>query len=347
MIDSQEHFRKFAVSLEKAIKRHEEQVTSSAERFEYQFRQLTRLTSLEDAFRRALIADPQGPLCYSAFVRFICDERKNILAARPFFRERQPTFTQEISKALKARADRSLYKFRINYQFVRFVLDRFSWSESSEVAGIAREIAEIRIRLVEANLPLAISQARIFWSRTPQSQLSYMDLVQIASEGLISAIDKFVLPEPYSPVFRCVAIGRMLGNFIESYSETLLHFFPGDRRKIYRANKLLRKHNGEHSVDYDKLADEINRDSEPAHHTTPTEIASLVAAASTVSTDASAPTNVEVDKDTSVINRFAAPEVTQPDVQVETRDAYLKLEEAVQRLPVFERKLLQLMGVSF
>ena len=337
--DSDSHFRQFAISLEHAIECYGD--LSEETLLDRQRRQIESLAQNEILFRETLLAHPWGIDAYKAFVHYICDVRRNILAARPFFRERQPTFTAQISTALKDRASERLYPYHFNFQFVQFVIHSLDWPKGSELVVIAKEIARARTELVEMNMPLAISRARIFWSRTPKSQLSYMDLVQIASEGLISAVDKFCLP--YSPVFRSVAIGRMLGNFIEQYSETLVHFYPVDRRKIYRANKLIHKYAVNNVVDFDKLAVEINETMDDHHKTTASEIADLLAAASCVSTDT---TPSEGEGETAPVSRLAAPESTRPDCEVEDAEAAWSLAGAFSCLSPLSQKLLRMKGIG-
>lgn len=338
------HFRQFAVNLENAIDKYGD--LSEETLVERQRRQVESLVALEKEFRQTLIHHPWGAGAYKAFVRLICEEKRNILAARPFFRERQPVFTAQISKALKKRAYKSLYKFHFNYQFIRFVLGVYRWHPNSKIVNLGKEITRLRTELVEMNMPLAISRARIFWSRTPKAQLTYMDLVQISCEGLMSAVDKFCLP--YTPAFRAVAIGRMTGNFIENYSETLVHFFPVDKRKIYRANKLAnRLSKTSEGLDYEALAEAVNDGVDDNHKTNPSEIADLMAASSCVSSDTTSPgAEGEVDVPPAV-ERFQAPESTQPDVRYEQAEAMSRLETAFHQLSLMDQKLLRLKGVSF
>lgn len=335
------HFRQFASSLEEAIARYGD--TSEEDLVTRQRRQIENLVALEKEFRRTLIKHPWGPGVYKAFVKFIREEKSNILAARPYFRERQEVFSKHISKALKAKADKGLYRFHFNVQFVLFALQVYRWHPNGQVVKLAKQILAARKELIEMNLPLAISRARIFWSRTPESQLSYMDLVQITSEGLMSGIDKFVLP--YSPAFRHMVIGRMIGNLIEQYSETLIHFFPLDKKKLYRLNKILSKCGD--NPDFEAIAEEINRDLPPGHRTTPEEIANLLAAASTVSADAPVnPEESEEQVEMLPLDTFQAPEDTHPDVRVEEAEALNVIARAIPELPLIERKLLRMKGVA-
>lgn len=334
------HFRLFAQSLEAAIDRFGE--TEDRDFLARQKRQVDTLVSLERAFKKTLVAHSKGERVYRLFIRFICDERRNILDARPYFRERQNVFTQRISEALRSRKVRALYRFDFNYRFIQFALQVGRFRPGSPLVKIAKAVAAIRDELITMNMPLAISRARIFYSRTPKAHLSYMDLIQIACEGLMSGIDKFV--PPFSKAFRSVAIGRMTGNFIEDYSETLVHFFPTDKRKIYRANKLVGRQAS--VVDYEELAKQVNRGVEPGHRTTSSEIASLMAASSTVSTDAPALTNDSDEEGPSVVDRFAAPTDCQPDVIVERMDSMRALQQAMAVLTQFEQKLLRLKGIQ-
>jgi DNA-directed RNA polymerase specialized sigma subunit len=235
MIDdaSTEHFQHFAASLEMATDKYGNDGLSGKDFLALQKKQIDRLISLEKKFRAALVSHRFGESTYKAFVSLICDQKRNILVARPYFRERQPVFTNRISVALKARDIKAMEKFHFNYQFVCFVMGTRKWGKNSDIHKLASEITSVRSEIVEMNLPLAISRARIFYSRTPKAQLSFMDLVQICSEGLMSAIDKFV--PPFSKVFRSVIIGRATGYMIENYcldGHTLLGLCNGTQKQI-------------------------------------------------------------------------------------------------------------------
>jgi len=349
--ESADHFRSFASNLENAISKYE--VDEDVPLLERQRRQIRCLIGLETKFRKALIAHRWGPGVYEKFVRFICE--KNILDARPYFRERQVTFTEYISTVLKKRRARGLYRFRFNYMFVLFVLRCCRWSPGSQIVAIAKEIAAIRQELAEMNMPLAISRARRFWSSTPKSHLSYMDLVQIHCAGLLAAVDKFVprstrgmtktqVLEEYRK-FRAVAIGRMAGDVIERYSETLVHFYPVDKRKIYRANKRLRQFQDQ--VDHVILSELVNAEVEnPAHRTNPSEIADLLAAASVVSlTENVGPESRPEKSIDAIIDRHSAQN-DQSEEKLQNADAMVSMQESIEGLGPVEKKILKMKGVN-
>jgi RNA polymerase sigma factor (sigma-70 family) len=356
-----QHFRHFALALERAIAKYGHLPEADVTRMQRD--QFNLLVTLEDKFRLALIQHSNGPKVYDAFVRCICDERHHILAARPFFRERQREFSRIISPALKKRNWRRILPCHVNYQFVVFTMRAVKWAPRSPLVKLARQIEEARTELVEMNLPLGISQARLFWSKTPPSHPSFMDFVQEAALGMLSAADKF--EPPYTPVFRSVAIGWMKGNFIDYYSNTMLHFYPKDRRKLYRANKFLAKHpHGGFAVE--DLVKFINTSKKKVkqkdgteievevtlplrHQTTAEEITDLLAGASTVSSDTK-PTSEDggdgsgSGNEVANISRFEAPPESRPDVDFEEKEAMLAMFSVIDDFDLVTRKMLKLKG---
>lgn len=349
------HFEQFTKTLERAIAKYgdlsEEDVATR------QKRQVEGLVDAERRFRDSLVASSQGEWVYKQFIAHIKAVKRNILSARPYFRERQNVFMSRISPALHDGDPRALYTANINYLFVRYVMSLRTWPPNGKLSKLAREVTTRRQELVELNLPLALSRCRIFWQATRKrngllassealpggSGLEYMDLVQIATEGLCNGIDKFCLP--YTPVFRSVCIGRMVGDFIESSSSTMLRFLPHQRRAIYRANKILARHSGE--IPEDKL-EEINRGVEPKYRVTLDEVRQLIRASSCSSSDV--PTSSSAPGDTSeatesLQDTFVGPEDYRPDVIAERNDSYKAVAVAIQGLELFDKKLLRLKGV--
>lgn len=341
-------FKNFAQSLERRLA--DEPDLSEVELARQQRRQLKALVVLERKFQDALLAHRSGATVYEEFVEWICSDRGNILSARPFFRERQDVFTKHISVALKSKSARRLYKWKINWSFISWVLQRRNWKPGSPITTISKEIFEARKEILEQNLPLAISQARVFFSSTPRSHLTFMDVLQIQCQGLLLAIDKFCPPDEKGMTdeesldafrsFRAVAIGIMRRDRVNDYSQTLIHYYPGDRQKIYWANKLLRRYVDE--IDYQEIATEINHKLKAEQeHTTPEEVADLLAKASTVSADYS----VDPEGDT-VVESAIGDEELRPDVRAERANLLNSLGTAINKLSLVEIKLLRLKGIQ-
>lgn len=314
--------------------------------FEYQKAQVDNLVDLERRWRDQLVKGRRGRELYELFCDHVEQNLPSTLSARSYFRERQEAFDDRLGKYLAEKDWKGLAKYRVNYRFI-------AWAMSTGKLGVthqklADKIARKRQEMVLLLMPLAISQARIFYGRTPESHLSIRDLVQISFEGLMAAVDKFV--PPFSAVYRSVALGRAKGLLIEEYSETLLHFFPTDRKILYRANKLVGKMDGGmDGVDYDDMAKRLNdgaapyTDEDGVNHprqftTDARQVATLMAASSCVSADATVAARRSV-------SRSAAPEEARPDVQAEDNERRELLRAAVLQLSVPERKLLAMRGV--
>lgn len=328
-----------------------------------QRKQLETLTSLETEFKQVLIKHPWGANTYRRFTYKICHENGNVLTSRPFFRERQGTCTGPINRAIQNEDVESLYKYNFNYQFVVFVLNCRKWGKwGGRLHSIANKIKQARQDIIELNMPLALSQSRIFWSKVPAkapyTHQQHMDFCQIAADGLISAVDKFVLPTAAEfpdekelhemfRKFRPMAVQRMVGNFIESYSETSIHFYPNDKKRIYRAHKFLARSKG--PVDYEKVAEYVNGDIKgkpikKTEKTTSSEIAELLSSASSVMVNEFLGED-GADTETNHLDRYSSGDEYRPDTSFEKKEASNSLHLATQTLSLLEIKLLTLKGV--
>jgi len=342
-VSSGEHFRRFAEDLKSVI--------AGGATDKTQKQQIDTLVRMETRFRRFLTSHPEGRAVYREFVDHITVQRKNILSARPYFRERQGVFSSKIAPALKAKAPSRLHGFRANYLFVAFAVSRYRGKRAAKVRKMADEIRAHRGGIIERNLPLAINRAKLFWGKVPHtSTTEYMDLVQTASEGLISAVDKFV--PPYTTVFRSVAIGRMSGNMVEMYSDTTLHFYPSDRRELYRANITSYRKN---MSDLPCVVEEMNKqrkeiweeakkekpETPEPKYVTKDSMQSLLRAASPVSMDS----RVGGEDAQTMYSKVADPGPLQEEKVAEAQDKRA-LADALSCLTIFEVKVLRLKGVA-
>ena len=333
--DDAEQVREFAQSLKNKIASYKH--IQGRDRTEVQREQVELLVALEMEFKEALDKDPLCDNAYNYFLDYVLKTHKNILCARTFFRERRKFFSSNVSPAIRDRDLARLKTFHFNYWWIRMVSENLPLGHTCK--AVFKRIQDIRTEIATVNLPLAISRARMFWSKTPKSHLSYLDLVGICTEGLMSAIDKYA--EAYSHVYRAVIIGRCSGNMIGNYSQTMLHFYPNDRRVIYRAAKF-RSKNVEGSYSVDDLVAGINGTDKPI--TNATTIVDLVAAASHVSADCEVPGD-EDGEICSSISKYAAPEHLRPDNLVEEAEARGTMKNAIRTLPLLSKKLLALKGV--
>jgi hypothetical protein len=342
MENNEQHFKAFKKLVEQRIKSYG---PPQRERDAgHQRKLMGDLLDLEEKFKDTLIKSKYSEEVYSGFVHFITEEKKNILAARPFWRTRNPLFTSDISPILKEKDWRRLYKYPFNYLFIHWAIKTFKL-ENTRLGELAKQVEKLRNHLVELNYPIIINRASIFFRCTPTSHLNFIEEIQLATEGLLIAIDKFTPAKDaewtWSSVIG-VGIGRMTGLLISNYSTTHLHFYPSDRKKIYRANKWLARNAG---GDVQDLISTVNKDSSGKDLTNEDEIAGLISAVSILSADAKQTTTGEEDIPTFVAS-FEAPESYRPDVQYEERDTYKKLHAAIMQLTPFQRKIIQLKGIQ-
>lgn len=306
--------------------------------------QVEELINAERKFKDFILRYRFSTQVYKMFLQHVCIVNRNILSARPFFRESAITFSKSITPAIKANDIETLKTFNINYQFIKFI--RTHWHGVFPPRGqiLFDRVHRARTILVENNMPLAINRAKLFYRKTPRSHLTLMDLIEICAMGLAAGIDKYV--GDYTPVFRSVCIGRMVGNMIDAYSETMLHFYPSDRRILYKANSIRGRQGIE---DVNELAAEVNasfqRDklegkSIPEGTVIASELSSLMNGASTVSADAT------MDNEGFGVYDFT------PDTRINAEEAYIEHQETMnmlshaKKLPILNKKVLRLKGLK-
>jgi DNA-directed RNA polymerase specialized sigma subunit len=224
---------------------------------------LNELFKLEREFKKLMLMNEHGAITYKKFIEFILGDKSeggkgNKLSIRPYFRERQDTFSNKVFPILDRFAEaqeakkpvdkeaKSMHHFRINYLFVRWVLDKspagtlnYRGPNKRKMKILHDKIVHIRHLLCENNLPLALNRTALFFSKIPPSHAQYMDLVQDSAKGLLEAIDNFV--PPYKTVFRSVAIGRIGLNMSEDVGASLVKLPPKDKRILYRVRKAKQK----------------------------------------------------------------------------------------------------------
>lgn len=306
--------------------------------------QVEELLDAERKFRDTILMYRQGTEIYKKFLQKIRIQNKNILSARPYFRETAVSFSKKITPAIKEENIPLLMTFDINYQFIKFIRDSWLGPFPKRAEQLFQRVHKARIILIENNMPLAINRAKLFYRKTPKSHLTLMDFIGICAMGLAAGIDKYC--GKYSPVFRSVCIGRMVGNMIDSYSETMLHFYPSDKRVLYKAHTI----RGRKGIDdINELTEAVNKsfhDDElegktiPEHDINVSELSALMSAASTVSADAT------VNDEGYGVYHYTE------DATQDTEGAYLQREATNQMLtlarslPMLHRKVLRLKGIK-
>lgn len=215
--------------------------------------QVERMMELEKNFKKNINSYKQSDKIYQKFLMYIKIERGNILTARPFFREDSKTFGTYISPAFKQDDIQKIKNFNINYKFMKFVIENWRGNLPAKALKAWNEHQYVRQKIIENSMPLAINEAMKFYKAVPKNHLTLMDMINASMSGLCIGVDKWV--GPFRTVFRSVCIGRMKSNIMELYNQTSLHYYPSDKKIIYKANLLKSREKIENS---EILLDAIN-----------------------------------------------------------------------------------------
>lgn len=231
--NTKDHFQKFVKSMNRILKELESNNIGSQKEL------LNNLYLYECQFRDILGKSRISNDIYTHFIDYIMEEQGNSLKSRVYFRERQNVFSSKVAKALKNKDIESIKKFKINYQFCRWVISKNHPKMPKMLPKIYEKIIDIRKKICEQSLPSAIHKSKIFWYGINYSQLSYMDMIQLSTEGLLTAIDKFELP--YKDNFGNVVYGRMTLLVSDAHNETTLKIPANDKRILQRVKKAKQK----------------------------------------------------------------------------------------------------------
>jgi hypothetical protein len=300
--------------------------------------QVERMMELEDIFRKNLNKYKQSDKIYKKFIMHIKIERGNILTARPFFRENSKTFGAKISPAFKEDNIEEIKKFHINYKFMVFVQKNWRGNLPEKSVKAWEEHQWVRQKIIENSMPLAINQAMRFYKAVPRNHLNLMDMINASASGLCIGVDKWV--GPFSTVFRSVCIGRMKSNIMELYNQTSLHYYPSDKKIIYKSNLLKSR---EKIDDPEILLDAINhylKDQGDKRQLESHELEDLLNGASVKSVE------TEVDDEGFTVYDTLIDESSNVEKNVEKIDALKKVFTICKDLKIIERKIIKLKGVD-
>jgi hypothetical protein len=316
----------------------------SLNRTEAQKRQVETLLSVEKMFKETILKYRQSTEIYKKFLQKVCIKNKNILSARPYFRETATKFSEKITPAIKQGDIEVLKTFNINYQLISFAREQWLGKFPDRAEVLFKRVESARRLLIETNLPLAVNRAKLFYRKTPRSHLTLIDLIGECSLGLAAGIDKWC--GPYSPVFRSVCIGRMVGNMIDKYSETMLHFYPSDKRVLYKANSIRGRRGIDEAAD---LAEAVNTafkedategKSIPKTKVEAGDLSELMNASSPISADSTVN-----DEGYGVYSYTYDPRVDIEKSYIE-REITGQILSSASKLPILNRKLLRLKGIK-
>jgi DNA-directed RNA polymerase specialized sigma subunit len=328
-------FAQLAQEIARAIERNRDGST--------QKQQFEELIAAECLFHEAVLTYRISTEIFKRFIQLIRVVNNNILSARPYFRESSDTFSSKITPALKSKDPEVLKSFGINFHFVKFCKDNWIglWPKKLEV--LYRRVERARTILVENNMGLCINRAKIFYRKTPKGHLSFNDMIEVSSMGLCAGIDKYT--GSFKKNFIGVCIGRIVGNLIDAYSETVIHFYPGERRVLYRANSI----RGRQGItDITELTNAVNesfaadiREGKTAPKpVNVSELSYLLSAASLISADAN-----DGEEGFGVYN-YVPDESENAEILLERKQEVAIMCKLARKLPLINQKVLRLKGIE-
>ena len=300
--------------------------------------QVERMMELEEIFRKTINSYKQSDKIYHKFLMHIKVTRGNILTARPYFRENSKTFGKFISPAFKEDNIEEIKRFHINYKFMVFVIDNWRGNLPKKAQKAWDEHQYIRQKIIENSMPLAINQAMKFYKAVPRSHVTLMDMINASISGLSIGVDKWV--GPFRTVFRSVCIGRMKSNIMDVYNQTFLHYYPSDKKIIYKANLLKSR---EKIEDPEMLLEAINqylRENDDKRQLEMYELEDLLNGSSVKSVE------TEVDDEGFTVYDTYIDETSNVEENVEKIDMLKQVLSACTDLELIEQKIIKLKGVD-
>jgi len=313
--------------------------------------QVEFLMSLERKFQYFIEKYQQTFKIYEKFVKYITKDVGNILSAQSYFREFSTTFSSGISSIFRENDYRRISDYKINYQFINFIVKNWKGDLPDRPNRYYKEYCEARRILIENNLPLAINRAKLFYRKTPQSHLTLLDFIGICTDGLIVGIDKYAEDE-YKRKWRSVCIGRMVGFMIEEYSKTFIRMSPKHRKILYRANSLRFRLKLEKIVDIAKAVNdsfEMEKEegkSVPKLPISEIEITSLLNGSGYLSADLEMRGDAPDDNYSGVTIYDITASSSDTEEEASNNQILNKVSDKLKDLEIMERKVIKLKGVN-
>ena len=220
-----------------------------------------------------------------------------------------------------------------------FVVQNWKGNLPKKAQKSFEEHEYIRQKIIENSMPLAINMAMKFFKSVPRSHISLMDMVNASVSGLCIATDKWV--GPFSTVFRSVCIGRMKSNIMDIYNQTVLHYYPSDKKIIYKANLLKHREKIEDEKEVLEKINEYLDESGDKRVLEKHDLEYILNGASIYSAD-----SVAENEKGHAIYDFYYDENSDVSTQSEQNDTIKNLVIACNKLTIIQQKIIKLKGVQ-
>ena len=290
---------------------------------------LDKLFALETEFRLILRSSAKGRKVFAKFINYIVKIEKNILAARIFFREREPVFFKFIPDCIRNNDAEALSEFNINYKFISWSITNTNLPQKKKMISIYNQLVSVRNHIVEQSLPLIVNRSRLYQAKTRKFKEDALEFIQTATEGFLAALDKYELAPQNN--FKGVAVGRMQAQLMADHSNTVLKFSLRERRILYRANVAMYRF-GMKSIK--EIFAFVKQSYPDADISTLEKI--IVSSNSVVSME-----TIKQSEINSIRDPFDNPDAESSIIE---DDQSKKLHEAISMLSIIEQKVVKLVG---
>lgn len=289
---------------------------------------ILELIKVEVQFKKKLLSTSKGLKVYANFIEYITKTQNNIRECKVFFREREDVVSRKIPEDLRQGDVKNLSKYRINYRFMKWSMSN-GGPNNKETRKILDKASDIRHNILTQNLPLVINRSRLFQMKAKKSNIDYSDLMQIASEGFIDAIDKYV-PDIYGN-FKSVSVGRMSAKMSGESMESMVKLSSEDKKILYRAN--IAKYN----LKYDDFEDIFNFVKISYPKVKRNQLQDIIMSSNGTS-------SIDVMKDKNIGPSSASGNLDNQESKLIDSDMKQKLLESIDRLEYHEQKVIKLKG---
>lgn len=215
----------------------------------------------EQAFAAELRSTKAGRDVYLKFIRDISDAQGGMKKARSYFRIRENMYKTTVNRAIREIKPELIFNVPINFRLCSFAITNFT-GNTKKLAPLFEEIKSLRDQIISRHLYLSLHKAKVFTKNFYNSSVDFEDLVQVANEALVVAVDKYVMGDDSSS-FHSMAIGRMIADLISNGSFASSVTIGGHaQKKLYRIRKILQNNpninSREMSAALDIAEEEIN-----------------------------------------------------------------------------------------
>lgn len=298
-----------------------------------------KLHEKEQLFAKKLQFTAPGRKVYLAFIQMVIRSRGGIKSAKSYFRARQDSYLETVNKAIKDVQPKLMYPVPINYRFCQFAmrhleekLDKSKSQYLEQLNEIFDEIKLLRDEIINRHLFLSFHKAGVYKKSWAGGASEFEDLIQLANEALIVAVDKYVMNDDSSS-FHMMAIGRIISSLINNGSQTSAATVGEHaKKKLYQIRKMAQNNpnlNNKQIAEALKIAEE--------------EVNDLLASTSYKSLD----DKVSDDSDTRCVDTFIAPSNNLDGFEaVENQQIKDILQNSYSVLSLIEKKVLRLKGIE-